>query len=67
MRSSLSRAVLFCSVAWLGMVGVAEAFPSWGADCISCHSTPGGALTIVPDPILIKVGDSGEVKFDEVY
>jgi hypothetical protein len=48
----------------LGMSNFAEAFPSRGGDCTVCHSDPGGAMSISPDPIEIIVEDNGLLSFD---
>jgi hypothetical protein len=48
----------------LGMSNFAEAFPSRGGDCTVCHSDPGGAMSISPDPIEIIVDDNGLLSFD---
>ena len=46
------------------MCHVAAAFPFYGGDCTSCHSTPAGSMTISPDPINIAVNSNGVVTFD---
>ena len=47
----------------MAVVSVAGAFPGRGGSCTSCHSEPGGSLTISPDPLDIQVGNSGLLTF----
>ena len=55
-RSALGAAVL------LALGNVCYAFPSSGADCAQCHTTPGGNVEVTPLSVLL--GESGEVTFD---
>lgn len=46
------------------VAGMAEAKPSFGSNCLLCHSTTGGNMNIFPDPVEIVVGSSETITFD---
>jgi len=42
----------------------AVAFPSRGGSCTACHTSPGGSLSALPDPLVIQPGSSNSLTFD---
>lgn len=61
--NTLLRTILTVAVL-LTTSGVAFAFPTFGGDCTSCHSQPGGDMNTTPDPFEIGVDDNGLLTFN---
>ena len=66
MKTVYYKTTVFLAAGLLvAMGGVAQAWPTPfnNSDCVSCHSTPGGSLTISPDPFEVAIDDNGLLTF----
>lgn len=61
-RFNAKMAVLV-GVTAIAIAGVADAYPTNGGSCSTCHTKAGGQLTVTPDPISIQLAASGLLTF----
>ena len=67
MKMMMQRLVVVVAVVsvMVACSSIAQAKPDFGADCSSCHGTPGGALDVLPSSLIeIQRGTMGQVTFD---
>lgn len=58
-----AKLAVLVGVAAIAIAGVANAYPSNGGSCTTCHTKTGGQLTVTPDPISIQLAASGLLTF----
>lgn len=61
-RINTTSAVL-AGITAIAIAGAANAYPSKGGSCSTCHTKSGGELTVTPDPVSIQLATNGLLTF----
>ncbi len=54
---------IVAGVAAIAIAGMADAYPSNGGSCSTCHTKTGGKFTVTPDPVSIQLAANGLLTF----